>query len=282
LSQLIGLLLSIAVAKNKRNNRPTKRRRVRNRDLTKTNLSDVPHRFDWRDRKVVSAVRNQGPCGACWAHSTVATVESMVAIKTDKLTEFSVQQLVDCSNEENQGCRGGDTCSALIWMDKNNITLESAEMYPSRDHAQKCKSKADAIGVQIQSNYTCDSFINKEHKIVHLLAHHGPLIAAVDASTWQHYLGGVIQYHCFNDLNHAVQITGYDLTGIILINCINSYPYYWQSHKTGAIPFFNVRNTWDVSFGIEGYIHIAIGHNLCGIAEEISAIDVKTIPKEFY
>jgi len=157
---------------------------------------------------------------------------------------------------------GWDTCSALIWMDKNNITLESAEMYPSRDHAQKCKSKADAIGVQIQSNYTCDSFINKEHKIVHLLAHHGPLIAAVDASTWQHYLGGVIQYHCFNDLNHAVQITGYDLTG--------------------AIPFFNVRNTWDVSFGIEGYIHIAIGHNLCGIAEEISAIDVKTIPKEFY
>ena len=57
------------------------------------------------------------------------------------------------------------------------------------------------------------SFVNKEHKIVELLGKHGPLIAAVDSSTWQHYLGGIIQYHCFNDLNHAVQITGYDLTG---------------------------------------------------------------------
>lgn len=57
------------------------------------------------------------------------------------------------------------------------------------------------------------SFVNREPRIVKLLASHGPLIAAVDASTWQHYLGGIIQYHCFNDLNHAVQITGYDLSG---------------------------------------------------------------------
>lgn len=50
--------------------------------------------------------------------------------------------------------------------------------------------------------------------MVRLIAKHGPLIAAVDASTWQHYLGGIVQFHCFNDLNHAVQITGYDLSGI--------------------------------------------------------------------
>lgn len=47
--------------------------------------------------------------------------------------------------------------------------------------------------------------------MVKLIAKHGPLIAAVDASSWQNYLGGTIQFHCFNDLNHAVQITGYDL-----------------------------------------------------------------------
>lgn len=57
------------------------------------------------------------------------------------------------------------------------------------------------------------SFVSREQAIVQLLAHHGPLIAAVDASTWQHYLGGIIQYHCSNDLNHAVQITGYDMSG---------------------------------------------------------------------
>lgn len=41
----------------------------------------------------------------------------------------------------------------------------------------------------------------------------GPLVAAVDASTWNNYQGGIIQYHCSAFLNHAVQIVGYDLTG---------------------------------------------------------------------
>lgn len=209
-----------SVGKNKRNHH-SKHRNVRTRQLFNSDHLNVPGEFDWRDRNVVSKVRNQGKCGACWAHSTVATVESMVAIKTNKLTEFSVQQLVDCSNGDNQGCRGGDTCSALIWMNKNKVKLESAQAYPNQDYAGICKSREDEDGVQIRSNFTCDNFINNEEKIVQLLATHGPLIAAVDATTWKHYLGGIIQYHCFNDLNHAVQITGYDLNGKrILVNQI--------------------------------------------------------------
>lgn len=49
--------------------------------------------------------------------------------------------------------------------------------------------------------------------MLYRLAHVGPLIVAVDATTWNHYLGGIIQYHCGIRLNHAVQIVGYDLTG---------------------------------------------------------------------
>lgn len=48
------------------------------------------------------------------------------------------------------------------------------------------------------------------------LATHGPLTTAVDATTWQDYLGGIIQFHCESNRNHAVQIVGYDLTGIYL------------------------------------------------------------------
>lgn len=49
--------------------------------------------------------------------------------------------------------------------------------------------------------------------MLYRLAYVGPLIVAVDATTWNHYLGGIIQYHCGIRLNHAVQIVGYDLTG---------------------------------------------------------------------
>lgn len=41
----------------------------------------------------MTPVKNQFNCGACWAFSTVATVESMYAIKTQELKEFSVQQV---------------------------------------------------------------------------------------------------------------------------------------------------------------------------------------------
>ena len=57
------------------------------------------------------------------------------------------------------------------------------------------------------------SFTNNEAEVVRLLAKHGPLVAAVDATSWQDYLGGIIQFHCESNHNHAVQIVGYDLTG---------------------------------------------------------------------
>lgn len=43
----------------------------------------------------------------------------------------------------------------------------------------------------------------------------GPLVALVDAISWQDYLGGIIQHHCSHqEPNHAVVITGYDKTGM--------------------------------------------------------------------
>lgn len=113
-------------------------------------------KLDWKEKGAVSEVRNQGKCGACWAHSTVATVESMLQIRTGRLTEFSVQQLVDCSGEQNEGCRGGDTCSTLDWMSKNNVKLETATDYPTQDDAGPCRMDPNKPGVRIQANYTCD------------------------------------------------------------------------------------------------------------------------------
>ncbi len=40
----------------------------------------------------MTPVRNDGKCGARWAYSTVETIESMVAIKTNTLREYSIQQ----------------------------------------------------------------------------------------------------------------------------------------------------------------------------------------------
>lgn len=93
--------------------------------------------------------------------------------------------------------------------------------------------------------------------ILDLIANHGPVAVAVNALTWQNYLGGVIQFHCDSSLdmlNHAVQIVGYDLTA--------------------EIPHYIVRNSWGESFGEKGYLKIAIGSNMCGLAHEVASIYV--------
>ena len=49
------------------------------------------------------------------------------------------------------------------------------------------------------------SLVDNEEQLKRILAFHGPVTAAVDAVTWQDYLGGIIQFHCRDHTNHAVR-----------------------------------------------------------------------------
>lgn len=83
------------------------------------------------------------------------------------------------------------------------------------------------------------------------------MVAAVNGLLWQNYLGGIIQFHCdgsMENLNHAVQIVGFDMEG--------------------DIPYYIVRNSWGEKFGNGGYLKIQIGGNVCGIANQISVVGV--------
>uniref|UniRef100_T1J1Q3 Peptidase C1A papain C-terminal domain-containing protein n=1 Tax=Strigamia maritima TaxID=126957 RepID=T1J1Q3_STRMM len=234
--------------------------------LNQLKLENLPKKLDWRDYGAVTAIKNQKNCGACWAFSTVETMESMKKIKLDdQLQELSVQQVIDCARGENNGCEGGDTCTVLEWMDKTRFNLTSENDYPLTDVQATCKAVESATRLQLEKNFTCNSYVGDEEAMIKLLADHGPLVAAVDATTWQDYLGGIIQYHCGGITNHAVQIVGYDLTG---------KKYQIFRLPVGEIPFYIVRNSWGSGFGLDGYLHIEIGKNLCEIATRVSTLSV--------
>ncbi|KAL0879596.1 hypothetical protein ABMA27_003322 [Loxostege sticticalis] len=216
----------------------------------------LPMQVDWRSKGVIGPVRNQGLCGACWAFSTIGTMEAMAAINTGKLQPLSVQEAIDCAVLGNAGCAGGDICLLLDWLLLTKMPVERDVDYPLRLMNGVCKAKKNATGVRV-SSFTCDDFRGSEQKIIEALATHGPVAVAVNALSWQNYLDGVIQYHCSGaaaDLNHAVQLVGYDLTA--------------------DIPYYIAKNSWGSDFGLGGYLHLAIGGNICGLANEVATINV--------
>ena len=73
---------------------------------SQSNLRFSPTSLDWRDKGVVTAVKNQGMCGSCWAFSTAGALEGAVAMKNKILNDYSEQQLVDCCSYSKYGCKG--------------------------------------------------------------------------------------------------------------------------------------------------------------------------------
>jgi C1A family cysteine protease len=84
---------------------------------------------------------------------------------------------------------------------------------------------------------------------------HGPLSVCIDADSWQNYNGGIItaDWDCGDSIDHCGQLVGYGLTTI-----------------TNGTMYWIVRNCWGTNFGIDGYVWIQMGQDICAIADEVS------------
>lgn len=201
--------------------------------------SQNPGRKDWREAGVVSAVKNQGGCGSCWAFATTEAIEAHYAIASGvKDTILAPQYFVNCvvnpkSCGGTGGCEGAIAELGFNLTSKVGVPLESDLPYRGSDGS--CGTYPEAV--------TCDGYHhlapNDADELETALATAGPVAVSV-AANWGRYAGGVYEGGCKSNscgIDHAVLAVGYDTD-------------YWL-----------IRNSWGASWGEGGYIRLTRSHD---------------------
>jgi len=216
-------------------------------------VSDLPASVDWRTKDgIVTAVKDQGSCGSCWAFSSTETLESALAIATGKPAPvLSPQQIVSCAPNPDQcggtgGCQGSTQPLAFNYTETAGITTEAD--YPYRGSTGTCSqskikpvAKNSGYVVLEKNNYTA---------LINAVATVGPISISVAAGGfgWQLYGGGVYTGNCGYVMDHAVQLVGYG--------------------TDNGTDYWIVRNSWGGSWGEKGYIRLerfGEGKEPCGM-----------------
>ncbi|XP_055697278.1 uncharacterized protein LOC129798262 isoform X3 [Phlebotomus papatasi] len=210
----------------------------------------LPKSFDWRDKNVVSEVKNQGNCGSCWAFSVTGNIEGLHAIKTGQLEEYSEQELLDCDAIDG-GCAGGLPDNAYKAIEElGGLELESD--YPYRARKSECVFNKTMSHVKVSGAV---DFPKNETAMQLWLVQNGPISIGINANAMQFYRGGVS--HPWRPLcrhsgiDHGVLIVGYGVAEYPLFN------------KT--LPYWIVKNSWGPKWGEQGYYRVFRGDNTCGI-----------------
>jgi cathepsin L len=211
-------------------------------------VSELPASVDWREKGVVSAVKDQGHCGSCWAFASTATIESHVAIASNKLFDLSVQQTAMCTPNPNHcggtgGCEGSTAELAFDYFSGTRGLYQEYQWSYTSYYGEESSCQVPGVTKPVASiNGYVQLPDNNYTAVMNALATVGPLAINIDASTWHSYVSGVYN-GCGgasdpSDINHVVVMVGYGVDE-------ETKQAYWL-----------VRNSWSASWGEQGYIRL--------------------------
>jgi len=211
-------------------------------------LDDLPDEVNWVEAGAVTRVKNQKMCGSCWAFSAAASMEGAYFLKTGKLVNFSVQQLLDCDPTE-KGCKGGLMSKAFIF-EKTMGGMCTYEEYPYVAKKNLECGKCDQVeGSMVTSYFDIPKSVEGLMEGISIQ----PVSVAIFAKQlmFKFYRSGVFNQRCWQKVDHGVLAVGYG-----------------TDEDTG-LDYWLVKNSWGNRWGDEGYIKIAreSSNNLgkCGI-----------------
>ena len=240
----------------------------------------LPVEVDWRKAtapRVLTAVKHQGACGSCWAHSSAESIEAQYAMLTGMLPVLSVAQINSCTPRDynSAGCDGGDYVGSWRYLANQSVvrpdvlksvTENWAYPIPPRDwffddqvnyttsacvDTSKWWKKpatgwfAELTAAGVSGYNTVDSnHADGGAAAQKALKDVGPQSVSVAAGNWQWYEEGIFKNTAAHGMDnewqvdHAVQMVGYG-----------------YDKELGAA-YWLVRNSWSTLWGDDGFIKL--------------------------
>jgi len=233
----------------------------------------IPASFDsrtaWPKCNSIGHVRDQGPCGSCWAFGAVEAMSDRICISSGQTNqlELSAQDMVSCCDSCGDGCEGGYPSAAWDFWDQTGLVSETVYPYafPSCEHhingsKPPCGSVQPTPDCNQQllknpknqgkSSYSISSSVEK---IQTEIMTNGPVEVAFSVyADFLTYKSGVYHHTSGSMLGgHAVKMLGWGVDN--------------------GTPYWLVANSWNPDWGNQGYFLIRRGHDECGIESEVVA-----------
>ena len=210
------------------------------------NSDNIPESFDWREKNIIFPKYQDSPYSTQWKHPTIEMLETLYAIKKEKLYSFSSQMILDCLFDINDSIE--DT---LNWIKRYGIILEAD--YPYKGTKGACKIiQSKYIDMKVKGYIKLSPYADEELMKKYLYKI-GPLTVGINNKFDSYYKGDIIDLNKEQcpptDINQAVVLVGYGTT---------SGKDYW-------IVKTNSGKLW----GNKGYLRFARGKGVCGINQYV-------------
>ena len=188
---------------------------------------------DWVAEGKVTSIKQQGQCGACWAFSAAAAIESAQLIDKKINSDLSEQHLVHCSQYD---CKGGWMSTTFNWIKKRGIQYEQDYPYTGKDGT--C-NRNNGETVKIRHFNSINS--NNMFEFLSLLATRPVTLPITITNDMYKYRSGLFDEITDNGNNHAVVAVGYFI-----------------DENNPRESFIRIKNSWGTNWGENGFIRLRL------------------------
>ncbi|KAL4155082.1 hypothetical protein PRNP1_007196 [Phytophthora ramorum] len=198
---------------------------------------------DWESAGCVTAVKDQGECGACWAFSATAAMESGYCVATGgSLPSLSDQELISCDTDDgNNGCGGGYAAYTMDWVaNERSGKMCTLDSYPFASDDGNVPSCSMSSCTEIDIGVTGYESVREDPGAVEDAVRNQPVSIFLysGSSAFQYYSGGVLTgENCDKTGSHSGLAVGFGETDDNVL--------YWR-----------IKNQWGTSWGEDGYVRV--------------------------